>query len=87
MGLVDEMCTVELTAGRLRVVAPPMRFVFVMKLEAARAADVSDLRRLWPLTGFASPEEAVELWEAAYPLNDPDPHLVEFVRSVVSGKP
>ena len=66
------------------VLGAPLRQVFVMKLFAARARtrDHDDLVALWPRCGFASAEEAVELYRAAYPHEAEDPHLVEYVRGL-----
>lgn len=54
-----------------------------MKLNAARAVDTPDLRSIWPLCTFTSPEAAVEAFYDAYPLEERDEHLGVFVRSIV----
>ena len=49
-----------------------------MKLYAARDRDLDDLRALWPLAGFGSPQQAAEqLWQA-YPHAPDDPYLANF---------
>jgi len=83
-GLTTELCSVELEHGPLVVLAPPWRYLFVMKLEANRIADQADLRRLWPLSGFTSAEEAAALWHQAYPLHEPDPYLATYIRRFVT---
>ena len=82
-GLTADMCEVELERGRLRVLRVTHRYVFVMKLEASRAVDQPDLRRIWPHTGFRSADEAAALWHTAYPHQDSDPYLADHIRRVV----
>lgn len=43
----------------LLVLGPPMDQVFLMKLSASRAPDVSDMVVLWPLCGFADADDVV----------------------------
>jgi hypothetical protein len=66
----------------LVVRAPPPEVVFVMKLYRADPQDREDMVLLWPMCRFASPEDAVEAFEAAYPHAPEDEHLVEFVREI-----
>lgn len=80
--LVVEECPVALSVGRLEVREVPTDQLFVMKLSAARAIDIEDLRALWPVCGFCSVEQAVETFYQAYPLEERDPHLADFVRQV-----
>jgi len=56
--------------------------MFLMKLMAARAADHDDLVTLWPLTGFASPDEAAAQMYAAFPAAPDDPHLAGYVAEI-----
>lgn len=82
-GLNEAMCSTVLQHRRLLVLEPPLRFIFVMKLEANRIADQVDMRKLWPQTGFANPQEAADLWHAAYPHHDPDPYLADYVAQLI----
>jgi hypothetical protein len=82
-GLTVDVCTPLLEHERLLVLEPPFEFVFVMKLEASRAADKADMRALWPLCSFADAEEAAALWESAYPYRERDPYLAAFIRELV----
>lgn len=45
--------------------------------------DALDLRALWPATRFATPDEAVAAFYTAYPHEEPDPHLADWIRTVV----
>lgn len=54
----------------------------VMKLYAGRQADYDDLVALWPLSDFASPEQAVDQMYRAFPAAPEDPHLVEYVSAI-----
>jgi|HubBroStandDraft_1064217.scaffolds.fasta_scaffold365202_1 hypothetical protein len=56
-----------------------------MKVFAARAADVGDLRTIFSKSGFDSPEQAAELFFRAYPHVERDDHLVAFIRSIGIG--
>ncbi len=48
----EAACTVELDHPRLRVLGAPLQQVFVMKLIAARAVDLTDLTAIWSECGF-----------------------------------
>ncbi|MCW2620861.1 MAG: hypothetical protein JWL64_463, partial [Frankiales bacterium] len=65
--LRDSDCLVELRRGRLLVLGAPLDQVFLMKLYASRAPDLDDLVKLWPHCGFASPQDAVDAFDSAYP--------------------
>ena len=54
-----------------------------MKLNAARATDTADLRAIWPLCTFESPEAAVEAFYEAYPLEGRDEYYADFVHAIV----
>lgn len=83
--LYEEVCAVVTEHPRLLVLAAPLREVFLMKLISLRARDTADLADLWPHAGFATPEDAVTvLYEQAYPGEDPDPYLAEFLRGLVA---
>ncbi|MCP3938535.1 MAG: hypothetical protein GY708_24575 [Actinomycetia bacterium] len=75
--------TILLDHPRLLVVGPAVDHVFVMKLFAGRAVDTDDLRQLWSHTSFETSTQAVAAFEAAYPHEDPDPHLAEWLNSVI----
>jgi hypothetical protein len=80
--LDDSACEALLDHPKLLVLGAPYRAVFVMKLFAARVADHDDLVRLWPLCGFASPEEAADEMRAAFPAAPDDPHLARYVAEI-----
>jgi hypothetical protein len=54
VGLSEADCDVVLKHQRLSVLGAPMKYVFVMKLHAARAQDHDDMVKIWSSTGFAS---------------------------------
>jgi hypothetical protein len=66
----------------LVVRAPAPEVVFVMKLCRADPQDREDMVLLWPMCGFAGPEDAVRAFEVAYPHAPEDEHLVEYVRAI-----
>ncbi len=53
-----------------------------MKLFAARVADITDLTAIWSECGFESPEEAADLYFAAYPHLEWDEFLVDDIRAI-----
>lgn len=53
--------------------------VFVMKLNRASPLDQEDLRSIWPDCTFEDETAAVQAFEAAYPNEEPDPHLVDWL--------
>ncbi len=78
----ENACTVELDHPRLRVLGAPLQQVFIMKLFAARAVDITDLTAIWSECGFESPEQAADLYFAAYPHLERDEFLVEDIRAI-----
>ena len=78
-------CQKLFDVGRLQVLGAPLSQVFVMKLHAHRPQDVEDMARLWARTGFSSPEDAARAYALAYPHEDPDPHLADFIAEAVAG--
>lgn len=46
-----------------------------MKLYAARDRNLDDMRALWPLASFGSPQQAAEQFWHAYPHAPEDPYL------------
>jgi hypothetical protein len=65
VGLKVEDCEVLLEHRALRVLGPPLDFVFLMKLCAARAPAYDDLVALWPYCSFGTADEAVGSYRAA----------------------
>ena len=47
--------------------------------------DQLDLRALWPSSSFTTPQAAVDAFNKAYPLEDPDPYLADWIALVVDG--
>jgi hypothetical protein len=81
-GAAFEDCAVVYEEEPLVVRAPSPEVVFVMKLYRADPQDREDMVLLWPMCGFASPEDAVNAFKAAYPHSPEDEHLVEYVRRI-----
>lgn len=75
-------CQIVYEQDSLVVRTPPPGVIFVMKLYRAHPQDREDMVLLWPMCGFASPEDAVEAFEAAYPQAPEDEHLVDYVREI-----
>lgn len=67
----------------LVVYGAPLSQIFLMKMNAGRAQDLADLERIWPQSGFGSPEDAAEAYRAAYPHEADDPNLADWLREVV----
>lgn len=82
-----EDCAVLFDHPRLRVLGAPLDQVFLMKLYAARDRDLDDLRALWPLAGFGSPQQAAEQFWQAYPHAPDDPYLANFIAAVAETTP
>jgi hypothetical protein len=78
----EAACTVELDHPRLRVLGAPLQQVFVMKLFASRAVDITDLTAIWSECGFESPEQAADLYHDAYPHLEWDEFLVDDIRAI-----
>jgi Nucleotidyltransferase of unknown function (DUF6036) len=81
---LDE-CDVLIDLPSLLVLGAPWNQMFIMKLNASRAVDTDDLVDIWPRCSFASFEEAIEAFYAAYPLEHRDEFLAEHVRRIVGG--
>lgn len=77
-------CTVLLDSLRLRVLAPPLRQVFLMKLYRSSAQDFEDMVSIWNQCGFRSAQEVVEDFVTAYPHAPDDEFLVEFVTRIAN---
>lgn len=70
--------------GRLVVRVADPDLVFLMKMHAGREQDREDMQKLWPLTSFGTPREAARAFVEAYPENEGDPFLVEYLESLMS---
>lgn len=76
-------CEVLLDHPRLVVFGAPLDQVFLMKVHAGRAVDAADIEALWPRCSFGSPETAAAAYRAAYPHEAFDPHIAEWIASVI----
>ena len=65
---------------------PSVDDVLLMKIAAGNRTpnDQRDLCALWPEASFASPSAAAEAFAAAYPLEDPDPYLADWIAQIVT---
>lgn len=79
----EDACETILERQSLLVLGAPLDQVFLMKLNASRAADTDDLRALWPFCSFGSPKVAAEAFYAAYPLEEYDPFLARHIEAIV----
>lgn len=84
IGLAIVDCSVIVHHPGLMVLGPPADFVFLMKLLAARAVDYDDMLAIWPSCSFSTPQAAVAAFYAAYPHEERDPHLVDYVTQIVT---
>ena len=66
----------------VRIASP--RYLFVLKAMSGRESDEDDLRTLYPLCGFASPTEALDTIETAYPTRRISPS-VQYVVEGIAG--
>jgi hypothetical protein len=82
-GLREQDCHVLLEHPNLLVLGPPADQVFLMKLSASRAPDLNDMVVLWPLCGFADADDVVSRFYAAYPNEEPDPFMTEYVQRII----
>lgn len=78
----EAACDVLVDQAPLRVLGAPIEQVFVMKLFAGRVRDNDDLIAMWPSCRFASPADAVELCERAYPAALEDPYLLDHITTI-----
>jgi hypothetical protein len=53
-----------------------------MKLLAGRAPDHDDMTVLWPASGFSDAQAAVDAYYLAYPFEEHDPYLVDYVQQI-----
>jgi hypothetical protein len=77
-----DKCDVLLVRPRLRILGAPLDQVFVMKLFAGRDSDREDMLVMWHHTGFISPQQAADAFQAAYPHLEHDPYLAEYLAEV-----
>lgn len=78
---VDGDIVIETPRITIRTAAP--NALLLMKLHAARPGrDQADMVALWPLSSFKTPERAAEAYATAYPHEQPDPHLANFIRGI-----
>jgi Nucleotidyltransferase of unknown function (DUF6036) len=82
-GLREQDCHVLLEHPNLLVLGPPADQVFLMKLCASRAPDVNDMVALWPLCNFADAVDVVNQFYAAYPNEEPDPFMTNYVQTII----
>lgn len=76
-----DACDVLLDLPRLRVLGAPLRDVFIMKLRRSDPADLDDMRSIWPRISdkFATADEIIEAFYAAFPTEASDEHLDTFL--------
>lgn len=82
-GLREQDCHVLFEHPNLLVLGPPADQVFLMKLSASRAPDLSDMVVLWPRCGFTDAGDVVSRFYAAYPNEEPDPFMTEYVQRII----
>ncbi|GAA1161232.1 hypothetical protein GCM10009630_69430 [Kribbella jejuensis] len=82
IGLDPEECEVLYQHSNLTILGPSPGQVFLMKLFAGRAPDHDDMTVLWPSTGFADVRSAVDAYYLAYPFEEHDPYLVDYVQEI-----
>jgi len=82
-GVVGAAWPVALEMASLVVRVAPTDVFFVMKAYAFRVVDRADLRLLWPLTSFSTPDEAARAIQDAYPHEEPDPHLATTLATLL----
>lgn len=78
----DPAAAVLLDRPHLSVSVASPRYLFVLKAVAGREVDEDDLRRLWPLCGFASADEALDSIESASPRQPLRPAIQYLVESL-----
>ncbi len=81
-GFDADRCDVLYEHRNLTVLGPPPGQVFLMKLLAGRAPDHDDMTVLWPASGFSDAQAAVDAYYLAYPFEEHDPYLVDYVQQI-----
>ena len=87
IGLRIEDCQLLYEYKQLTVLGPPAGQVFLMKLLAGRAPDHDDMVALWGLCDFESAQAVVDAYYVAYPLEEIDPYLVDYVQEIADLAP
>jgi hypothetical protein len=81
-GLRVEDCEVLYEHKHLTLLGPPSTQVILMKLLAGRTADHDDMVALWPSCRFVNAQSAVDAYYVAYPFEEHDPYLVDYVQQI-----
>jgi len=81
--LEERTCTPLLVRDSLVVLGVSADALLLMKLTRANEVDQADIRRVWPLCTFETAEQVVTSYYEAFPAEAPDPHLVDFVESLI----
>ena len=65
---------------------PPPDIIVLMKISAGGRTpnDALDLRAVWADARFNTSDDAVAAFYAAYPHEEHDPHLADWIRAVVT---
>jgi hypothetical protein len=82
IGLRIEDCQLLYERRQLTVLGPPAGQIFLMKLLAGRAPDHDDMVALWGLCDFENAQAVVEAYYLAYPFEEFDPYLVDYVQQI-----
>lgn len=82
LGLDPDDCEVLYQHSNLTVLGPSPEQIFLMKLLAGRAPDHDDMTVLWPTCGFHDAQAAVDAYYLAYPFEEHDPYLVDYVQQI-----
>ncbi len=84
-GIATAECATLLDHPHLTVLSPPPAWIFLMKLHASRPGDDHrDMVALWPLSGFHDAADAVARYHDAYPVEDPDEYLIDYVQRIAA---
>lgn len=84
VGFERSDCTVLFEHEALLVLGPTPDWVFLMKLHAAREVDRDDMVSLWPRCRFSSPQEAAARYSDAYPHEEDDPYLADYISGLAA---
>ncbi|CAN5868431.1 hypothetical protein BH23ACT5_BH23ACT5_12450 [soil metagenome] len=82
LGASYDDCEIVYQLPALVVRSPAPDVIFVMKMYRADPQDREDLVTLWPLAGFAHPDEAAHSFRLAYPHAPEDEHLASYIADV-----
>jgi hypothetical protein len=81
-GLDLDDCELLYEHSNLTVLGPSPDQMFLMKLLASRAPDHDDMWVLWARGTFSDAQGAVDAFYAAYPFEEADPYLVDYVQQI-----